>query len=149
MTTRLVLAALHLLGLGIGLGSVWARARGFRDTLDAPGLRRLFVADTWWGVAAVLWIGTGLWRLLASTEKPTAYYLHNHVFWLKMSALVAILLLEIAPMVTLVKWRARTARGTPIDGRHATLFGAISYVQAVLVLIMVAAATAMARGIGA
>jgi putative membrane protein len=148
MTLRVILAGLHLLGLGVGLGAVWARARGFRDRLDAAGLRRLFAADSWWGLAAVLWIGTGLWRLLAGLEKPTAYYLHNHVFWLKMTALVAILLLEIAPMLTLIRWRVMASRGTAIDGRRAPLFATISYIQAGLVLLMVAAATAMARGVG-
>ena len=146
---RVTLAALHLMGLGVGLGAVWARARGFQGTLDAPGLRRLFVADSWWGLAAVLWIGTGLWRLLAGIEKPTGYYLHNHVFWLKMTALIGILLLEIAPMVTLIKWRVQAARGTPVDARRASQFATISYVQAGLVLLMVVAATAMARGVGA
>ncbi len=146
---RVILAAVHLLGLGVGLGAIWARAQGFRGPLDPPGLRRLFAADTWWGMAAVLWIGSGLWRLLAGVEKPTGYYLHNHVFWLKMAALATVLLLEVAPMVTLIRWRAWTARGTPIDARNVSLFATISYVQAVLVLIMVGAATSMARGIGA
>jgi putative membrane protein len=145
---RVTLAALHLTALGIGLGAVWARARGFGGTLDATGLRRLFAADSWWGLAAVLWIGTGLWRLLAGIEKPTAYYLHNHVFWLKMTALIGILLLEIVPMVTLIMWRVLAARGAPVDGQRASLFAAISYLQVVLVLLMVAAATAMARGVG-
>lgn len=148
MTLRILLAALHLTGLGVGLGAVWARARGFRGTLDAPGLRRLFAADSWWGLAAVLWIGTGLWRLLAGIEKPTTYYLHNHVFWLKMAALAAILLLEISPMVMLIKWRILAARGAPVDVRRAPMFATISYVQAGLVLLMVVAATAMARGLG-
>ena len=119
MTLRILLAALHLTGLGVGLGAVWARARGFQGTLDAPGLRRLFAADSWWGLAAVLWIGTGLWRLLAGIEKPTPYYLHNHVFWLKMAALAAILLLEISPMVALIKWRILAARGASVDVRRA------------------------------
>lgn len=148
MTLRILLAALHLTGLGVGLGAVWTRARGFRDILDGPGLRRLFVADNWWGLSAVLLIGTGLWRLLSSIEKPTAYYLHNHIFWLKMTALVGILLLEMAPMVTLIRWRVKVARGMPIDGKRAPLFATISYIQAGLLLIMVAAATAMARGVG-
>ena len=38
---------------------------------------------------AALWIGTGLWRLLAGTEKPTAYYLSIHVFYGKMALLAA------------------------------------------------------------
>src|SRR5215210_3226950 len=95
---RIALAAIHLLALGVGLGAVWARARAF----DGAAARRAFAADTWWGVAASLWISTGLWRLLAGTEKATSYYLSNHVFFAKMGFLAAILLLELWPIVTLV-----------------------------------------------
>jgi putative membrane protein len=149
MTARWLLAMVHLLALGIGLGSVWARARSLRGPFDQGNLRRLFAADAWWGIAAILWIGSGLWRLLAGVEKPAAYYLDNHVFWLKMSALVAVLLLEIIPMLTLIRWRVETRRGIPVDARRAPTLASISYAQAVLVIIMVAAASAMARGIGA
>jgi len=60
MTIRWLLAAVHLLALGVGLGAVWARGRALQTSLDVPALRRVFYADTWWGIAAVLWIGTGL-----------------------------------------------------------------------------------------
>src|SRR5919197_6664499 len=97
---RWILAAIHLLGLGIGLGAVWVRARSLRvRPLDRPALQRTFAADSWWGLAAAVWIGSGLWRLLAGTEKPTAYYLSNHAFYAKMGLLVGILLLEVWPMV--------------------------------------------------
>src|SRR5919206_2160505 len=98
---RLTLAWLHLLALGVGLGAVWARARSLRGPLDAAALRRAFVADAWWGVAAGLWLATGLWRLLAGTEKATGYYLTNHVFFAKMGMFVLVLLLEVWPMATL------------------------------------------------
>ena len=72
---RIALASLHLLALGIGLGAIYARARSLNN-VDAVGnsLARAFVADTWWAVASVLWIGTGLWRALAGTEKTPSYY---------------------------------------------------------------------------
>jgi putative membrane protein len=149
MTGRVLLALVHLVGFGIGLGSIWARARSFQSTLDRPGLRRLFAADSWWGVSAIVLIGSGVWRLLASMEKPTGYYLHNHVFYLKMTALVAILLLELWPMMTLIRWRAAVAKGQTVETRTASRFAAISYAQTVLLIVMVAAATAMARGVGA
>ena len=57
MLIRLLFATLHLLGLGVGLGAVWARARALRGPLDAQGLGRVFYADSWWGVAAAIWIG--------------------------------------------------------------------------------------------
>jgi putative membrane protein len=148
MLVRWLFAALHMLGLGIGLGAVWARARALRGPLDAVGLRRVFYADGWWGVAAAIWIGTGLVRVIGGLEKGMDYYLQNHVFWGKMALLLVILVLEVPPMVTLIRWRVLLARGETPDTRPAGRFARISYVQAILVLLMVLAATAMARGIG-
>jgi putative membrane protein len=146
---RWLLAAIHLLALGIGLGSVWARARLLGGpTPDGPTLRRALAADAWWGVAALLWVGSGLWRLLAGMEKTTAYYLGSHLFWTKMALLGAILVLESRPIVTLTVWRRLLARGETPDLRAAPAIARTSYVQAVLVILMVLAATAMARGLG-
>jgi putative membrane protein len=148
MTIRWLLAAVHLLALGVGLGAVWARSRALQAPLDLPGLRRVFYADTWWGIAAFLWIGTGLVRAFGGFEKGSFYYLHNHVFWAKMGLLVAILVLELGPMIALIRWRGAVARGTVPDTRAASRFAVTSLVQAVLVVLMVLAATAMARGYG-
>jgi putative membrane protein len=145
---RWVLASLHLLALGIGLGAVWARGRGLRRELDPSGLRRVFVADAWWGGAAGLWIGTGIWRLLGGLEKSTSYYLQNQVFLTKMGLLLLILLVEVRPMLALMRWRAAAA-GRAVDTSAAGTLATISYVQVALVVLMVFAATAMARGIGA
>jgi putative membrane protein len=148
MLVRWLFAALHLLGLGVGLGAVWARARALRGPLDPAGLQRVFYADGWWGAAAGIWIGTGLVRVIAGLEKGMEYYLQNHVFWGKMTLLLAILVLEVSPMMTLVRWRAQVRRGETPDTRLAGRFASVSYLQVVLVLLMVLAATAMARGIG-
>ncbi len=148
MFIRWIFAALHLLGLGIGLGAVWARARALRGPLDPAGLRRAFYADGWWGGAAAIWIGTGLVRLVFGMEKSMDFYLQNHVFWGKMALLLGILLLEVSPAVALARWRAQARRGETPDTRLAGRFASISYLQAVLVPLMVLAATAMARGYG-
>jgi putative membrane protein len=116
--------------------------------LDAGTLRQVFYADTLWGLAAVLWIGTGLWRLIAGLEKGTGYYLQNHVFLAKMALLALVLLLEIRPMITLIRWRVTVSRGEAPDTRAAPLLARISFVQAGLIVLMVFAAAAMARGIG-
>lgn len=142
------LATVHLLALGIGLGAVWARARALGGRVDGEALRRALAADAWWGVAALLWIATGLWRLLGSVEKDLWYYLDNHVFLTKMALLVGILAMEIRPMLTLIGWRRAVAAGRTPDLASAPRLARISRVQALLVVLMVAAATAMARGVG-
>lgn len=148
MLIRWLFAAVHLLALGVGLGAVWARARALTTELDPAGLRRVFYADTWWGIAALLWIGTGLVRAFGGLEKGGAYYLHSHLFQAKMALLILILLLELPPMVTLIRWRIQLARGEQPDTRAASTFARISLLQAGLVVLMVLAATAMARGYG-
>jgi putative membrane protein len=148
MTLRWLLAGLHLLALGLGLGAVWVRGRALSSRLDERGLHSVFLADMWWGIAAFLWIGTGLWRLLAGLEKNTGYYFQNHFFLTKMAFLAIILLLEVWPMITLIRWRRQVMAGTlPVTGAAPAL-ARISFVQAVLVVLMVFLASAMARGYG-
>jgi putative membrane protein len=149
---RLVLAWVHLLALGIGLGAIWTRAKSLSGPMDESALRRAFAADTWWGFAAVLWIGTGVWRVLAATEKPTAYYTTNHVFFAKMGLLALLLLVEAWPMVTLIRWRLalskRSGIATLVASSGARRIATLSYLEALLVVAMVAAAVIMARGYG-
>ena len=149
MDTRLLLAWLHLLALAVGLAGVWARARALRDSLRDPAdhgaLRRAFIGDAWWGIAAGVWLVTGLWRLLAGTEKGTSYYMGNQAFHLKMALFLAILALEVWPMLTLMRWRTR--KSVP-DPRDAGRIEVISYVECALVIAMVLAAAGMARGYG-
>lgn len=148
MALRIFLAVLHLLGLGIGLGAIWARARALRGPLDPAGLKRALEADTWWGVSAVLWIGTGLLRTFAGFEKGSAYYLANHGFWLKMLLLLIVLALEVAPMIALIRWRIQLAKNQTVDLRRASTFARISQIQTALIVGMVAAAVTIARGFG-
>jgi putative membrane protein len=146
MTLRWIIATLHLLALPLGLGAVWARSRALGH-VDRPGaLERAFRADTLWGLAAALWISTGLLRAFGGLEKGSTYYLHNHVFFAKVGLLVAILLLEIWPMTALIRWRIAARRGHSIDTASGSALARISQVQAALVILMVFAATALARG---
>jgi putative membrane protein len=150
---RLLLAWAHLIALGIGLGAVWARGSALRTMPpDEDSLSRAFVADSWWGIAAGVWVVTGLARLFGGTEKATGYYLHNHLFLGKMVLLATIFVLEAWPMVTLIRWRRLRGRGA-LDaasrGGAARRIAIISVVEAAVVTVMVGLAVAMARGYGA
>ena len=146
MLLRWLLATLHLLALPMGLGAIGMRSRALRHTRSAADLPAVFIADNLWGAAAMLWIATGLLRAFGGFEKGSAYYLHNGVFHLKMGLLLLILLLEVWPMATLIRWRIKLRRAAPVDTSPAAALARISAVQAVLVVLMVFAATALARG---
>jgi len=149
---RIVVAAFHLVALGLGLGAVLTRGKSLREPLSAESLRRAFAADNLWAAAAFIWIVTGLWRLLGGLEKDTAYYLANSFFITKMALFVLILILEVQPIVVLIRWRAALRRGEnpaafvpPVTAKR---LATISHVQALLVVLLIFAAVAMARGYG-
>ena len=146
MVIHWLVATLHLLGLPLGLGAVWERRRALGKARGAIDLPRVFVADNLWGVAALLWIATGLLRVFGGIEKGAAYYLHDRAFYIKMALFVLILLLEVWPMMTLIRWRIQLMRGAPIDLAVASKLARISAIQSAIVVLMVCAATAVARG---
>jgi putative membrane protein len=69
----------------------------------------------------------------------------NHIFLAKMGMFVLVFALEIWPMLTLLRWR----RGMQPDAAAAKRISTVSYLECVLVIAMVFAAVAMARGYGA
>ncbi|HEF4758241.1 TPA: DUF2214 family protein [Pseudomonas putida] len=148
MLTHWLLAAIHLMAFALGFWAVLSRGTSFRRLAAGAGkARSVLIADNLWGISALILLFTGGMRAFGGYEKGTDYYLHQPLFHLKMTLFVLVLLLEVAPMVTLIKWRIALARGTAIDARRATLFARISHVEALLVMLIVVAATGMARGV--
>jgi putative membrane protein len=143
-----IVSALHVLALALGLPSVYLRGRALKGPLDAAGLKRLFTADGVWGIAALVWIATGLVRAFGGLEKGTQFYLTSPLFWVKMTLFALILLLEIWPMATFVRWRMAVRRGDQPDTTRARELYLVNHIEMALVVLMVFVASFMARGIG-
>jgi putative membrane protein len=146
-----VLSALHVLALGIGLGSVFMRGRYLRALREGPEPRtldRLFAADSVWGVAALLWLVTGLARAFGHVEKAPDFYLRNGFFWVKMTLFAGVFALEMWPMMTFIRWRTARRGGRPLPqfDRLARLV-LIDDLETGLVVVIPFVAAAMARGL--
>ena len=139
-----VVSALHVLGIAVSFGSLFARQRA----LGQRDLAATLYADNFWGLSALLVIGTGLARAFGGLEKGTTFYLENPVFHLKLGLLGLVLLLELWPMASLVALRARQARGEDIVPPRWDLFRGLSLAQFSLLFGMLFSASFMARGIG-
>ena len=143
-----IVSAFHMLALAIGLPAVYLRGGALKRPLDADGFRRLFAADTVWGIAAFLWLVTGLLRAFGGLEKGTTFYLSSRLFWLKMALFGFVVLLEIAPMLTFIRWRVQLKRGQKPDTSRARALYLVNHVQMALVVLMVFVAAFMTRGFG-
>ena len=147
MWSSAIVASLHYLALAIGLPAVFLRGRALKGPLDDAGLRRLFAADSMWGVAAALWVATGLLRAFGGLEKGSAFYLQSRLFYLKMALFLAIVALEVWPMLTFMAWRQARRRGARVDTSRAPALFQVSHIQLALAVVMVFVASAMARGL--
>lgn len=146
MTLNHIVATLHLLTLGIGYGFAWMRGRALAKTKTVADLDTVFFADNMYGIAAMLWMGTGLWRAFGGLEKGTDYYLESTAFWVKMTLFGILFAFEILPMVTLIKWRMHLKNGKEIDLGKAPLLSKLTYAEVILLTAMVFTAVMMARG---
>ncbi|CDF93722.1 MULTISPECIES: DUF2214 family protein [unclassified Pseudomonas] len=142
------LAAIHLLAFALGLWAVLTRGTALRRLAGgADAVRNVLMADTVWGLSALVLLVTGGMRAFGGYEKGSDYYLHQPLFHLKMTLLLLILLLELVPMITLIKWRVALGKGATVDASRAGRLARISHIEALLLMLMVIAATGMARGV--
>ena len=144
-----ILSAAHVLALGIGLGSVFGRGRALRAVAagDDRAVRGVLFADGLWGLAALLWIASGLLRAFGGFEKSPDFYVYNGFFWVKMFLFGAIFALEVLPMVTFVRWRIALRNGSAPDTTTIATLVRINDAETVLVMAIPFAAAAMARGL--
>ncbi|USU02514.1 DUF2214 family protein [Pseudomonas siliginis] len=148
MLSQWILAAVHLFAFALAFWAVLTRGTAFSQLSAGTGeLKRVLLADNLWGLSALTLLITGAMRAFGGYEKGSDYYLHQPLFHLKMTLLLLILLVELAPMITLIKWRIASSRGVAPEAGRAKLYARISHVEALLLILMMVAATGMARGV--
>ena len=108
-----LLSAIHVLTLALGLGGIVARGRALAGPLDEAGWKRVLQADNLWGMAAGLWIASGLGRVFFGGKDP-AFYWYNGFFWIKLGLFALVFALELIPMMTFIRVRSARRRGGPL-----------------------------------
>ena len=81
--------------------------------------------------------------------KGADFYLHNRLFHAKLGLFILLLMLEIRPMVTLIRWRIARAKGASPDTSSARALYRLNHIELGVVVVMVFVAAFMARGFGA
>lgn len=144
-----ILSTLHLLTLALGLPALVLRGREMQLVSAGKGeLSTVFHADRLWGAGSALWLVTGLVRVLGPFEKGSAYYFSNGSFLLKLGLFSLLFFVELAPMVTLIRWRGQLARGVKPDLSSLPRLARLNAVEIAIVAVIPFLASMMARGIG-
>jgi putative membrane protein len=101
--------------------------------------------DHAWGIAALLWITSGLGRVFFGGKEP-AFYWRNGFFWVKLGLFALVFALELAPMMTFVRVRTAQRRGAALPAFSVEGYRRINTIEVVLVVAIVFVAAFMARG---
>jgi putative membrane protein len=141
-----LLSAVHVLTVAVGLGALFIRGRALARPLDAANWSALLAADNAWGVAAGMWLASGLARVFFGGKAP-AFYSHNGFFWVKMALFALVFALELAPMITFIRVRSARRRGSSLPQFSAVAYSRINHAEMMLVVAIVFVAALMARGV--
>jgi putative membrane protein len=140
-----LLSSVHVLTLALGLAAVFIRGRALARPLDEAGWQRVLAADNVWGVAAGLWIASGLGRVFLGGKEP-GFYWHNGFFWVKLALFALVFALELMPMMTFIRVRSARRRSTALPRFSVEVYHRINSAEVVLVVAIVFVAAFMARG---
>lgn len=147
-----ILSAVHIWAFALGLGGVFFRGYFLKLLRSHPEaqalhLKKVFLADNVWGVAALLWLVTGLLRAFAGYEKGTEFYLQSTLFWVKMALFAGIFIMEIYPMWTLIKWRlGKREHGFVVPAQTLSTLIRLNTAETHITLLIPLVAAFMARG---
>jgi putative membrane protein len=145
MILAALLSAIHMLTLALGAGALFVRGRALAGPLDDAGWKRLLAADAAWGVAALLWIASGLARVFWGGKDPSFYW-RNGFFWIKLTLFGIVFMLEQAPMITFMRVRSARSRGMAPPGFPIETYRRLNAAELALVVAIVFVAAFMARG---
>lgn len=141
------IASLHYIALGLGFSGLLLRQYALKASFSDLRVKPIFLGDNLWALAALLWLTTGLARAFGGLAKGSDYYLSNHWFYAKMTLFLCVFLLEIYPIVMLMKWRAQKKQvANPADVVVARKIYKIGWFELVLTVGIIFLASKMARG---
>lgn len=148
MTLGIAIAAVHLLSLVFGVTFLLMRASALKALNQQSDVPRVLFWDNIYGLLAMIWLGSGLWRAFGGLEKGSDYYLRNHVFWTKLLFVAAILACETPILVALIRTRIQRGRGNVADLGRLTRLIRLHWYELGAIVFAALCAVFMARGVG-
>ncbi len=116
---------LHYIGIMILMGALLAEYFMVKQDISAAQIKSLTKIDLVYGIAAALVLVSGLLRWFIVDAKGAAYFNINHMFHIKLTLFVVIVVLSVFPTRAFIKWRKLVVRkeitGMPANEMKKTL----------------------------
>ena len=147
LLTDALLAWVHFVLIFALAGCLFAEVVFYREVLAGPTFERLRAVDRAYGMLAGAVVLSGIARMVYS-PKTAGYFLHNPIFWTKMSLFVVVALLSIPPTLHFLRLSS-TAQPDGTVRVERTVYvrmRALLTAQVTLLVLIPLCAALMARG---
>ncbi len=146
---NILLPYLHILAVMVLMGTLITEHILLKPAMTKEQIKSLAITDMIFGISAGIVLLTGLLRWFFY-GKGADYYLHNHLFHIKLTLFVIVGILSIFPTKKILKWRKQVKNdGVPDMTKEAVKKQLmIIRIELLLVSIIPLLAVMVARGYG-
>ena len=106
---------LHYIGIMVLMGSLIAEHIILKPGITKEQIKSLASIDLIYGISVALVLITGLLRWFEVDPKGAAYFNVNHLFHIKVTLFVVVVILSIFPAIKFLKWRKQVKQGIQPD----------------------------------
>lgn len=140
---------LHYIGIMVIMGSLISEHLLLKPKMTREQIKSLAMVDLFYGISALLVLGTGLLRWFVY-GKGSEYYLSNPLFHTKLTLFGILVIMSIFPTIKFLKWRKQASNGQEPDLNEKTVKKLLMLIRIELLILATIPllAVMLARGIG-
>ncbi len=140
---------LHYIGIMVIMGSLISEHLLLKPKMTREQIKSLAMVDLFYGISALLVLGTGLLRWFVY-GKGSEYYLSNPLFHTKLTLFGILVIMSIFPTIKFLKWRKQVSNGQEPDLNEKTIKKLLMVIRIELLILATIPilAVMLAKGIG-
>ncbi|MFP4317829.1 MAG: DUF2214 family protein [Phormidium sp.] len=149
MLNSAIVAYFHYIAFMLAIAALVVERISLRERLSFEEAQRIVIADSVYGLSAIVVLVTGIWRVLYF-GKGAAYYMNNPIFWTKIGLFLFVGALSIYPTITFILWikELRESAAPVLSRVKFKVLSTLVSVEIVGFLLIPLFASLMARGFG-
>lgn len=139
---------MHYIGIMALMGSLISEHLILKPSIKKEQIKSLVTVDLIYGLSAIIVLTTGLLRWFVY-GKGYDFYMSIHLFHIKLTLFIIIVVLSIFPTIKILKWRKQIKRGEEPDITEKGVKKLLMFIRIELLLMVIIPLLAVMIAMGA
>lgn len=145
---NIIIPYLHYIGIMALMGSLISEHLILKPSIKKEQIKSLVTVDLIYGLSAIIVLTTGLLRWFVY-GKGYDFYMSIHLFHIKLTLFIIIVVLSIFPTIKILKWRKQIKRGEEPDITEKGVKKLLMFIRIELLLMVIIPLLAVMIAMGA